>query len=119
MALWPRLFEVEFGQMTKPPCWCVDCCSQFAVSRPAILLHPKEFYQRMMEFKLQEEGEQYLEWFWLLIFDTAQGRISRTEHWRNLMRGFTPRAYFVAAAILVALSILVLNVRRFSSVKED
>eukprot|EP00959_Pyramimonas_sp_CCMP1952_P385710 8083410-Pyramimonas_sp.AAC.1 len=40
--VWPMIFEKHLG--TMPQRIYADCCAQFAVTKAAVLRHPRDFY---------------------------------------------------------------------------
>jgi hypothetical protein len=54
--IWDDLFEPELSVMPKR--WLTHCCAQFQVTRDAILQHPRNFYERLLEWTLQHDDTQ-------------------------------------------------------------
>lgn len=62
--IWIEYFYREFGPMPEMICW--DQNAQFAVSKAAILSHPKKFYETLHEGATS--GKTTVEFFWRTIF---------------------------------------------------
>mmetsp|Transcript_125788 Transcript_125788/g.367635 ORF Transcript_125788/g.367635 Transcript_125788/m.367635 type:complete len:349 (-) Transcript_125788:67-1113(-) len=62
--IWIEYFYREFGPLPEKLCW--DQFAQFAVSKAAILSHPKKFYETLHEGATS--GKTSVEFFWRMIF---------------------------------------------------
>eukprot|EP01113_Clastostelium_recurvatum_P005347 TRINITY_DN12394_c0_g1_i1.p1 TRINITY_DN12394_c0_g1~~TRINITY_DN12394_c0_g1_i1.p1 ORF type:complete len:336 (+),score=31.56 TRINITY_DN12394_c0_g1_i1:151-1008(+) len=71
VQVWDDLFRDELGDL--PEDLLGPCCAQFAITREAILKHPKAFYQKILNWLLTTPMETYwsgrvLEHTWHYIF---------------------------------------------------
>lgn len=90
-SVWAEVFEPELGPLPKH--WFTHCCAQFQVTSGAILHHPLEFYQRLLQFTLDHDrslaGEMkknhdekrrdaghVFEVLWALIFANPTNRVT-------------------------------------------
>lgn len=51
--VWPDAFQAELGPL--PAKWLTHCCAQFQVSRDAIRMHPKDFYDQLFHWTLDHD----------------------------------------------------------------
>ncbi|KAK6337469.1 hypothetical protein TWF730_002868 [Orbilia blumenaviensis] len=68
---WKKLWTHMYGNESYPESVGVACCAQFAVTRERIHEHPKEFYEKLMEWLLntdEEDAGRVFEYFWHMIF---------------------------------------------------
>eukprot|EP00742_Colponemidia_sp_Colp-10_P006452 GILJ01006912.1.p1 GENE.GILJ01006912.1~~GILJ01006912.1.p1 ORF type:complete len:356 (-),score=38.79 GILJ01006912.1:153-1220(-) len=70
-SIWPKLFQDALGDM--PPFINRYCCAMFLVKKERILLRPKSFYQRALDWLLSGEFPNYwsgrmFEHTWGIIF---------------------------------------------------
>jgi hypothetical protein len=76
---WETLFKPIFG-FDMPEYVRYDASSQFIVSRKVILRHPKETYQKLLDYMI-EEGQNYyvrgvvMEFLWQSLFTDVKNDI--------------------------------------------
>lgn len=64
-----HIFQKEAAQVSRPEELCLDCCSQFVVSRETIRRHSRRFYTDLLHAVLQ--GSTTLEFEWRFIFNAV------------------------------------------------